>query len=81
MSVGVVSRVEPQQYVHGATSLLAIQVCVCTAWLIACDAGMCVRGPAIQVFRCLYECGPQVYVCVWFSDVCALERAVSDPRP
>mmetsp|Transcript_924 Transcript_924/g.2898 ORF Transcript_924/g.2898 Transcript_924/m.2898 type:complete len:538 (+) Transcript_924:178-1791(+) len=26
VSVGVVSRVEPQQYVHGATSLLAIQI-------------------------------------------------------
>ena len=26
VSVGVVSRVEPQQYVHGAASLLAIQI-------------------------------------------------------
>jgi hypothetical protein len=28
VSVGVVSRVEPQQYVHGAASLLAIQVAI-----------------------------------------------------
>ena len=46
VSVGVVSRVEPQQYVHGAASLLAIQIdAVCRVSESVCSFSPCNAEP------------------------------------
>jgi hypothetical protein len=50
VSVGVVSRVEPQQYVHGAASLLAIQVAI---FFFKGRFFFCSRHPNVFAYVCM----------------------------